>query len=143
MQQGSTVIVSFALAILLVYLLLVAQFESFRDPITVLVAVPMSVFGALVFLYFGAGTLNIYTEVGLITLIALITKQSILVVQFANDLQRDERLTIIDAVKKASSIRLRPILMTTAAMVFGVVPLLLATGPGAVSRFQMGLVIAT
>ncbi len=142
-QQGNALVITFALAIMLVYLLLVAQFGSFRDPLIVLVAVPMSVFGALVFVYLGAATLNIYTEVGLITLIGLITKQSILVVQFANDLQRDEGLGIIDAVKKASSIRLRPILMTTAAMVFGVVPLLVATGPGAVSRFAIGLVIAT
>lgn len=145
MQQGSTVLVTFALSVLLVYLLLAAQFESFRDPLIVLVAVPMSVFGALVFLYLGfrGATLNIYTEVGLITLIGLITKQSILVVQFANVIQDEEGLDRIAAVAKASSIRLRPILMTTLAMVFGVVPLLFANGAGAVSRFQMGLVIAT
>lgn len=145
MQQGSTVIVTFMLSILLVYLLLAAQFESFRDPLIVLVAVPMSVFGALIFLYLGIGgaTLNIYTEVGLITLIGLITKQSILVVQFANVIQDDEGLDRMAAVAKASSIRFRPILMTTLAMVFGVVPLLLASGAGAVSRFQMGLVIAS
>jgi multidrug efflux pump len=143
MQQGHAIVVTFALSILLVYLLLAAQFESFRDPLIVLVAVPMSVFGALMFLYFGAATLNIYTEVGLITLIGLITKQSILVVQFANVIQEREGLDRRAAAEKASSIRLRPILMTTAAMVLGVVPLLLATGAGAVSRFGMGLVIAT
>ncbi len=142
-QQGHTIIITFALSILLVYLLLAAQFESFRDPLIVLVAVPMSVFGALVFLYLGAGTLNIYTEVGLITLIGLITKQSILIVQFANVIRRDEGLDRRAAAEKASSIRLRPILMTTCAMVFGVVPLLVAHGPGAVSRFDLGLVIAT
>ncbi len=142
-QQGSTIILTFVLSILLVYLLLAAQFESFRDPLIVLIAVPMSVFGALVFLFLGAGTMNIYTQVGLITLIGLITKQSILIVQFANVIQRDEGLDRRAAVEKASSIRLRPILMTTLAMVFGVVPLLLAHGPGAVSRFDMGLVIAT
>ncbi|MGH8153604.1 MAG: efflux RND transporter permease subunit, partial [Rhodanobacteraceae bacterium] len=142
-QQGHTVILTFALSILLVYLLLAAQFESFRDPLIVLVAVPMSVFGALVFLFLGAATLNIYTEVGLITLIGLITKQSILIVQFANVIQQDEGLDRRAAAEKASSIRLRPILMTTCAMVFGVVPLLVASGPGAVSRFDMGLVIAT
>jgi multidrug efflux pump len=103
----------------------------------------MSVFGALIFVYFGLTTLNIYTEVGLITLISLITKQSILVVEFANVIQENEGLDPIAAVQKASSIRLRPIIMTTAAMVFGVAPLLLATGPGAVSRFAIGLVIAT
>ncbi|HEU0195836.1 MAG TPA: efflux RND transporter permease subunit [Nevskiaceae bacterium] len=142
-QQGNTIVVTFILSILLVYLLLAAQFESFRDPLIVLIAVPMSVFGALVFVFLGAATLNIYTEVGLITLIGLITKQSILIVQFANVIQRDEGLDRRAAVEKASSIRLRPILMTTAAMVFGVVPLLVASGPGAVSRFDMGLVIAT
>ncbi|HEX7323891.1 MAG TPA: efflux RND transporter permease subunit [Rhodanobacteraceae bacterium] len=143
-QQGNTVLLTFALSIILVYLLLAAQFESFRDPLIVLAAVPMSVFGALLFLYFGVGgsTINMYTEVGLITLIGLITKQSILVVQFANVIQRDEGLDRIAAVEKAASIRLRPILMTTLAMVFGVVPLLVASGAGAVSRFNMGLVIA-
>jgi multidrug efflux pump len=142
-QQGTSVIYTFGLAIVLVYLLLAAQFESFRDPFIVLITVPMSVCGALIFLYLGAATLNIYTEVGLITLIGLITKQGILIVQFANNVQEDEGLDRRAAVQKASSIRLRPILMTTGAMVFGVVPLLLASGPGAVSRFQMGLVIAT
>lgn len=142
-QQGHAIIITFALSILLVYLLLAGQFESFRDPLIVLVAVPMSVFGALVFLFLGTATLNIYTEVGLITLIGLITKQSILIVQFANVIQEEEGLDRRAAVEKASSIRLRPILMTTCAMVFGVVPLLMASGPGAVSRFDMGLVIAT
>lgn len=145
MQQGNTLVVTFALSIILVFLLLSAQFESFRDPLIVLVAVPMSVFGALVFIFWAVGgaTLNIYTEVGLITLIGLITKQSILVVEFANTIRRDEGLDRVAAVKKASSIRLRPILMTTLAMVFGVVPLLVASGAGAVSRFDMGLVIVT
>ncbi|MGH8377648.1 MAG: efflux RND transporter permease subunit, partial [Gammaproteobacteria bacterium] len=142
-QQGNAVIFTFALSILLVFLLLAGQFESFRDPLIVLIAVPMSVFGALIFLFLGAATLNIYTEVGLITLIGLITKQSILIVQFANVIQEEEGLDRHAAVEKASSIRLRPILMTTGAMVFGVVPLLVASGPGAVSRFDMGLVIAT
>ncbi|HEX7382415.1 MAG TPA: efflux RND transporter permease subunit [Nevskiaceae bacterium] len=144
-QQGHTVVLTFVLSIMLVYLLLAGQFESFRDPLIVLAAVPMSVFGALIFLFLGVGssTLNIYTEVGLITLIGLITKQSILVVQYANVIQRNEGVDRRTAVEKASSIRLRPILMTTLAMVFGVVPLLVASGAGAVSRFDMGLVIAT
>jgi multidrug efflux pump len=142
-RQGHAIMVTFALSILLVFLLLAGQFESFRDPLIVLVAVPMSVFGALVFLFLGVATLNIYTEVGLITLIGLITKQSILIVQFANVIQEEEGLDRRAAAEKASSIRLRPILMTTFAMVFGVVPLLVASGPGAVSRFDMGLVIAT
>ncbi|MEO8748392.1 MAG: efflux RND transporter permease subunit [Rhodanobacter sp.] len=142
-EQGSSVILTFGLSVLLVFLLLAGQFESFRDPLIVLAAVPMSVFGALVFIFLGAAPLNIYTEVGLITLIGLITKQSILIVQFANAIQEEEGLDRRAAVEKASSIRLRPILMTTGAMVFGVVPLLAASGPGSVSRFDMGLVIAS
>jgi multidrug efflux pump len=101
------------------------------------------VFGALVFLFLGVAPLNIYTEVGLVTLIGLITKQSILIVQFANVIQEEEGLDRRAAVQKASSIRLRPILMTTGAMVFGVVPLLAAVGPGSISRFDIGLVIAS
>ena len=140
-EQGNTFIVTFALSIVLVYLLLAAQFESFRDPLIVMVTVPMAISGALVFMYLGAATLNIYTEVGLVTLIGLITKQGILIVQFANVIQETEGLDRRAAVEKASSIRLRPILMTTGAMVFGAVPLILATGPGSVGRFDMGLVI--
>ncbi|HDJ86325.1 MAG TPA: multidrug efflux protein [Chromatiales bacterium] len=143
MQQGGTALLIFVLAIILVYLLLAAQFESFRDPLIVMTTVPMSICGALIFLSLGAATLNIYTQIGLLTLIGLITKQGILIVQFANDLQRHKGLTRREAVEQASSVRLRPILMTTGAMVFGVIPLLIATGPGAVSRFDMGLVIAT
>ncbi|MGA7539207.1 MAG: efflux RND transporter permease subunit [Steroidobacteraceae bacterium] len=142
-QQGNSFLVTFLLAIILVYLLLAMQFESFRDPLIVMVTVPIAVSGALLFMYFGAASLNIYTEVGIITLIGLITKQGILIVQFANVIQETEGLDRRAAVQKASSIRLRPILMTTGAMVFGAVPLILATGPGSVSRFDMGLVIAT
>ncbi|HEX5460168.1 MAG TPA: efflux RND transporter permease subunit [Steroidobacteraceae bacterium] len=141
-QQGNTFLVTFMLAIILVYLLLAMQFESFRDPLIVMVTVPMAISGALLFMYFGAATLNIYTEVGIVALIGLITKQGILIVQFANVIQETEGLDRRAAVEKASSIRLRPILMTTGAMVFGAVPLILATGPGSVSRFDMGLVIA-
>ena len=141
-EQGNTFIVTFLLAIVLVYLLLAMQFESFRDPLIVMVTVPMAISGALLFMYYGAATLNIYTEVGIIALIGLITKQGILIVQFANVIQETEGLDRRAAVEKASSIRLRPILMTTGAMVFGAVPLILATGPGSVSRFDMGLVIA-
>ncbi|MHB1814282.1 MAG: efflux RND transporter permease subunit [Steroidobacteraceae bacterium] len=141
-QQGHAIILTFALSVILVYLLLAAQFESFRDPLIVMVTLPMAITGALIFLYLGAATINIYTEVGLITLIGLITKQGILIVQFANVIQETEGLDRRAAVEKASSIRLRPILMTTGAMVFGALPLVFATGPGAVSRFDMGLVIA-
>lgn len=143
MHARGGLLVTFFLAILLIYLLLAAQFESFRDPLIVMVTVPMSISGALIFLSLGLGTINIYTEVGLITLIGLITKQGILIVQFANDAQRHGHLNKRAAVERASSIRLRPILMTTGAMAIGVVPLLLATGPGAAARFAMGLVIFT
>jgi multidrug efflux pump len=143
MQEKSGLLITFGLAIVLIYLLLAAQFESFRDPLIVLITVPMSISGALIFISLGLATVNIYTEVGLITLIGLIAKQGILIVQFANQIQQHEGLNKRAAVEKASSIRLRPILMTTGAMVLGVVPLLLASGPGAVSRFDMGLVIFT
>jgi multidrug efflux pump len=115
-------------------------FESFRDPVIILVSVPMSIAGALMFVSVGIGgaSLNIYTEVGLVTLMGLISKHGILIVQFANDLQAAGR-TKRQAVEEAASIRLRPILMTTAAMVLGVLPLITAAGAGAVSRFQMGL----
>ncbi|HUJ87324.1 MAG TPA: efflux RND transporter permease subunit [Burkholderiales bacterium] len=140
-EQGHAFLVTFGLSLVLVYLLLAAQFESFRDPLIVMITVPMAISGALAFMYLGAATLNIYTEVGLVTLIGLITKQGILIVQFANVIQETEGLERAAAVQKASSIRLRPILMTTGAMVFGAVPLVLASGPGSVSRFDMGLVI--
>jgi multidrug efflux pump len=118
-------------------------FESFRDPVIILVSVPMSIAGALIFVSVGVAgaSLNIYTEVGLVTLMGLISKHGILIVQFANDLQAEGRSKRA-AIEAAAAIRLRPILMTTAAMVLGVVPLITAAGAGAVSRFQMGLVIA-
>lgn len=142
-QEGSALILSFFFAIIVIFLVLAAQFESFRDPFIVLISVPMSICGALIPLYLGAATINIYTEVGLITLIGLISKHGILMVDFANKLQINEGLSKREAIEKAASIRLRPILMTTAAMVVGVVPLILATGAGAKSRFDIGLVIAT
>jgi multidrug efflux pump len=140
-QESGALITTFFFAIIIIYLVLAALFESFRDPFIVLISVPMSISGALIFLALGFATVNIYTEVGLITLIGLISKHGILIVRFANDLQaagRGKR----EAVEEAAGIRLRPILMTTAAMVMGVVPLLISTGPGAVSRFDIGLVIA-
>ncbi|MFA7095823.1 MAG: efflux RND transporter permease subunit, partial [Gammaproteobacteria bacterium] len=142
-QTGSTLIVTFFFAIVIIFLVLSAQFESFRDPLIMLVSVPMSIAGALIFLTLGFASVNIYTEVGLITLIGLISKHGILIVQFANQLQIQEGLDKREAIEQAAAIRLRPILMTTSAMVVGVLPLLLATGPGAVSRFDMGLVIAS
>lgn len=142
-QQGSALIITFFMSILVIYLVLAAQFESWRDPIIILVSVPMSIAGALIFMTLGLATVNIYTQVGLITLIGLIAKNGILIVEFANQLQLREGLSKRDAVEKAASIRLRPILMTTVSMIVAMVPLLTASGPGAVSRFDIGLVIAT
>lgn len=143
MQEGGALIITFFFALIIIFLVLAAQFESFTDPLIILISVPMSICGALIFMNIGLATVNIYTQVGLITLIGLISKHGILMVDFANKLQVQENLSIRAAIEKAASVRLRPILMTTAAMVLGVVPLLLASGAGAVSRFDIGLVIAS
>ena len=142
-QQGSSLIVTFFMSLLVIYLVLAAQFESWRDPLIILVSVPMSIAGALAFLTLGIATVNIYTQVGLITLIGLIAKNGILIVEFANQLQISEGLEKREAVIKAGAIRLRPILMTTVSMIMAMVPLLIASGPGAVSRFHIGLVVAS
>jgi len=143
-QESSGFVTTIFFAAIIVFLALAALFESFRDPIIILVSVPMSIAGALIFISIGVGgmALNIYTEVGLVTLMGLISKHGILIVEFANEAQihgKSKRA----AIEEAAAIRLRPILMTTAAMVLGVLPLLIATGAGAVSRFEMGLVIAS
>ncbi|VXB38310.1 Uncharacterized transporter HI_0895 [Pseudomonas sp. 8AS] len=142
-QEGSALFVTFALALAIIFLVLAAQFESFRDPLVILVTVPLSICGALLPIFLGFSSMNIYTQVGLVTLIGLISKHGILIVEFANQLRRDKGLGVREAIEEAASIRLRPVLMTTAAMVFGMVPLILATGAGAASRFDIGLVIAT
>ena len=144
MQESSSFALTFAFAIIIIFLALAAQFSSFRDPLIVMMSVPMAIFGAMVFIFLGVkkATLNIYTEVGLVTLIGLIAKHGILIVQFANDEQKAGR-SKWDAIVAASGIRLRPILMTTAAMVLSVVPLVIASGAGAVGRNHMGLVIFT
>jgi len=142
-QQGSALIITFFMSLLVIYLVLAAQFESWRDPVIILVSVPMSIAGALAFLTLGFATVNIYTQVGLITLIGLIAKNGILIVEFANQLQREQGLSQREAVEQAAAIRLRPILMTTVAMIVAMVPLLTASGPGAVSRFDIGLVVAS
>jgi len=143
MQEGSNLIVTFFFSLIIIYLVLAAQFESFRDPFIMLMSVPMSIAGALVFLTLGFATVNIYTQVGLITLIGLISKHGILIVEFANKLRENKGLSKREAIEQAAMIRLRPVLMTTGAMVLGVVPLLLASGAGAVSRYDIGLVIAS
>ncbi len=142
-EQGSALVLTFFLSMLVIYLVLAAQFESWRDPLIILVSVPMSIAGALAFITLGFATVNIYTQVGLITLIGLIAKNGILIVEFANQLQIREGLDRRQAVERAAAIRLRPILMTTVSMIVAMVPLLLASGPGAVSRFQIGLTIAS
>lgn len=142
-QEGSALYLTFAIALALIFLVLAAQFESFRDPLVILVTVPLSICGALIPLFLGFSSMNIYTQVGLVTLIGLITKHGILIVEFANQLRRDKGLNRREAIEEAAAIRLRPVLMTTAAMVFGMLPLILASGAGAVSRFDIGLVIAT
>lgn len=143
-KESSTLLMTFAFAMIIIFLCLAALFESFRDPIIVLVSVPMSICGALIFISLGIGdaSLNIYTEVGLVTLIGLISKHGILIVQFANDLQREGK-SKREAIEEAAGTRLRPILMTTAAMVLGIMPLVFASGAGAAGRYNMGLTITT
>lgn len=129
-------------AVVIVFLALAAQFESFRDPIVILFSVPMALFGAMMFIFLGFASINIYTQVGLVTLMGLISKHGILIVEVANHL-REAGKTKREAIEEAAATRLRPILMTTAAMVFGVVPLVIASGAGAAGRHAMGLVIFT
>jgi len=140
-SQGNTIVIAFAAALVVIYLVLAAQFESFRDPFIILMSVPLSIFGAILPLNLGLGTLNIYTQVGLITLIGLITKHGILLVEFANQQREEHGLTKRQAIIAAAKVRLRPILMTTAAMALAVVPLIIAEGAGAAARQAMGIVI--
>jgi multidrug efflux pump len=141
-EQGGLVW-AFFFAVMIIFLVLAAQFESFRDPFIMLVTVPLSVSGALLFLALGYATMNIYTQVGLVTLIGLISKHGILIVQFANQLRAEKGLNRREAVEQACAIRLRPILMTTAAIVLAVMPLVFADGAGAESRKAIGVVIAS
>ena len=166
-QEGAAMLMTLALALIVIFLVLSAQFESFRDALIMLLTVPMAICGALLALNFLAlvpgfvqvfnfiaGTniappeingmsINIYTQVGLVTLVGVISKHGILIVEFANKLQIEKGLSKRAAIEEATSIRLRPVLMTTAALVFAMIPLLLAKGPGAASRFSMGVVIAS
>ena len=139
--EGNQLAIAFGFALIIIFLVLAAQFESLRDPLVIMISVPMAISGALIPLFFGAATINIYTQVGLLTLIGLISKHGILMVEFANELQINERLDKRSAIEMAARVRLRPILMTTAAMVTGLLPLLTATGAGAASRFSIGLVV--
>lgn len=158
-SEGNALYTTFLLAILIIFLVLASQFESIRDPLVILMTVPLAISGALFVMAsgplfniasamlgfgmasWGPPTMNIYTQVGLITLVGLITKHGILIAEVAKEEQLHHGLNRIDAVKKAATVRLRPILMTTAAMVAGLIPLLFATGAGAVSRFGIGVVI--
>jgi multidrug efflux pump len=139
-QTGTSLVFIFVLALGFIYLVLSAQFESFVDPLIIMLTVPLSMAGALGAMHLTGGTLNIYSQIGLITLIGLITKHGILIVQFANRLQ-DEGMAMRDAVVEAATLRLRPILMTTGAMVCGAVPLAIAHGAGGESRQAIGWVI--
>jgi len=141
-QESGGFALTFAFALIVVFLALAALFESFRDPVVILVSVPMALFGAMIFVFLGFASMNIYTEVGLVTLMGLISKHGILIVEVANSLQQEGK-SKLDAIVQAAGVRLRPILMTTAAMVFGVVPLVIASGAGAAGRQAMGIVIVT
>ncbi|TKR30591.1 multidrug efflux protein [Luteimonas gilva] len=158
-QEGSAMLLTLALALIVIFLVLSAQFESFRDALIMLLTVPMAICGALLTLNvlailagilqiaqieaFPGMSINIYTQVGLVTLVGVISKHGILIVEFANKLQSEQGLSKREAIEEATAIRLRPVLMTTAALVFAMIPLLIATGPGAASRFSMGVVIAS
>ncbi|EGP08467.1 MexW/MexI family multidrug efflux RND transporter permease subunit [Afipia clevelandensis] len=140
-QEGNQLTVTFVFALIIIFLVLAAQFESLRDPLVILISVPMAISGALIPLFFGLATINIYTQVGLVTLVGLISKHGILMVEFANEMQIKEGLDRRTAIEHAARVRLRPILMTTAAMVAGLLPLLTASGAGAASRFSIGIVV--
>src|SRR3989344_2045419 len=137
---GGALSIVFVLALVFIFLVLAAQFESFIDPLVIMVSVPLSMIGALLALKWSGGSLNVYSQIGLITLVGLITKHGILIVEFTNQL-REQGMEMVDALVKASAQRLRPILMTTGAMVLGAIPLALASGAGAETRTQIGWVI--
>ncbi|WP_367987626.1 multidrug efflux RND transporter permease subunit VmeD [Vibrio sp. NTOU-M3] len=139
--EGSALYATFGLALAIIFLVLAIQFESIRDPIVIMVSVPLAVCGALIALAWGMATMNIYSQVGLITLVGLITKHGILICEVAKEEQLHNKLSRIDAVMEAAKVRLRPILMTTAAMIAGLIPLMYATGAGAAQRFSIGIVI--
>jgi multidrug efflux pump len=142
-REGSALTATLGFAVILIYLVLAAQFQSFRDPLIVLLgSVPLAISGALVFTYLDLTTLNIYSQVGLITLVGLIAKNGILIVQFANSLQ-EQGMTKLAALREASLTRLRPVLMTSAATVFGHLPLVFVSGPGSEARNSIGTVLVS
>jgi len=141
--EGSALYTTFALALAIIYLVLAIQFESIRDPLVIMVSVPLAISGALISLSWGLATMNIYSQVGLITLVGLITKHGILICEVAKEEQLEHLKSRTDAVIEAAKVRLRPILMTTAAMIAGLIPLMYATGAGAAQRFSIGIVIVS
>jgi len=142
-QEGSALSLTFGFAIVVVFLVLAAQYESLRDPLIILTTVPLAMFGALVPMFLWIVSMNIYSQVGLITLIGLVSKHGILIVEFANEIQKNENLAPVDAVIKAASIRLRPILMTSFSTIIGILPLVIASGAGAASRQAIGITIVS
>jgi multidrug efflux pump len=142
-HEGSALVITFGFAIIIVFLVLAAQYESLRDPFIILTTVPLALFGALVPMFLWQVSMNIYSQVGLITLIGLISKHGILIVEFANEFQIKEKLAPPEAVIKAASIRLRPILMTSFSTIIGILPLVVADGAGAASRQAIGITIVS
>ena len=139
-ESSSSLIFAFLLAIVLIYLILAAQFESFKDPLVIMLTVPLAIAGALVFMAANGQTMNIFSQIGIIMLIGLVAKNGILIVEFANQKQ-DAGLNKREAIEQASLQRLRPILMTSASTVLGLIPLALATGEGAAGRVAMGVAV--
>ena len=142
-QEGSALALTFGFAIIVVFLVLAAQYESLRDPLIILTTVPLAMFGAIVPMFLWLVSMNIYSQVGLITLIGLVSKHGILIVEFANEMQKNECLSPSEAVIKAASIRLRPILMTSFSTIIGIMPLVIASGAGAASRQSIGITIVS
>ncbi|NEL40869.1 MAG: efflux RND transporter permease subunit, partial [Xanthomonas perforans] len=139
-QSGSAVLLTFGMALLVVYLVLAAQFESFAHPLVIMLTVPLAVLGALVGLWVTGGTLNLFSQIGIVMLVGLAAKNGILIVEFANQL-RDEGRSVHEAIVESASVRLRPILMTSIATVVGAIPLVVAGGPGSASRATIGVVV--
>jgi multidrug efflux pump len=142
-QEGSALTITFGFAIIIVFLVLAAQYESFRDPFIILTTVPLAMFGALIPMFLWEVSMNIYSQVGLITLIGLVSKHGILIVEFANEIQVKDKLPPGQAVIKAASMRLRPILMTSFSTIIGIMPLVIASGAGAASRQAIGITIVS